>query len=226
MRKNFTTRALVLAAVGISSGWVQASSEGYVDDSSKSIIRTGHGDCMHTKRWSVPNAIVQCDPEIVAARDGVDMAAVDVIIRMKRNPVHLQADALFGFDSDAVSDLGAALLDDLVGNLTAAILLEQKIEITGYTDRIGPDAYNLALSKRRAESVRSYLVAKGVVPRYIETKGLGSANPVVECPGIHGQALIDCLAPNRRTEVEVSAIEEIEVHEEAPREKAPIPVSK
>ena len=225
MTKNLTSRVLVLAVLGMSSGWVQAS-DGYVDDSSKSIVRTGSGDCMHTKRWSIPNAIMECEPEIVAARDGVDLAAVDVIIRMKRNPVRLQADALFAFDSDAVSDLGAALLDDMVGNLTAAILLEQKIEITGYTDRIGPDAYNLALSKRRAESVRSYLVAKGVVPTYIETKGLGSANPVVECPGIRGQALIDCLAPNRRTEVEVSAFEEVEVREEVSREKAPIPVAK
>ncbi len=225
MQTNNTAKVCVLAALGLTSGWALAS-EGYVDDSSKTAVRTGYGDCMHTKRWSIPNAIVECDPEIVAKRDGVDLAAVDVVIRMKRNPVHLQADALFGFDSDAISDNGAVLLDDLVGNLTAAILLEQKIEITGYTDRIGDDAYNLALSKRRAESVRSYLVAKGVVPAYIETKGLGSANPVVECPGIRGQALIDCLAPNRRTEVEVSAIEEVEVHEEVPREKAPIPVSK
>ena len=91
MRKNLTTRMLVLAALGMSSGWVQAS-DGYVDDSSKSIVRTGYGDCMHTKRWSVPNAIVECDPEIVAKRDGVDLAAVEVVIRMKRNPVHLQAE--------------------------------------------------------------------------------------------------------------------------------------
>ena len=222
MRKNLTTRMLVLAALGVSSGWVYAS-DGYVDDSSKIVVRTGYGDCMHTKRWSVPNAIVECDPEIVAKRDGVDLAAVEVVIRMKRNPVHLQADALFAFDSDAISNTGASLLDDLVGNLTAAILLEQKIEITGHSDRIGDDVYNLALSKRRAESVRSYLVAKGVVPKYIETKGLGSAEPVVECPGIRGQALIDCLAPNRRTEVEVSAIEEVEVREEVPVEKAPLP---
>jgi len=222
MRKNLTTRILVLAAVGMSGGWVQAS-DGYVDDSSKSVVRTGYGDCMHTQRWSIPNAIMECEPEVVAKRDGVDLAAVEVVIRMKRNPVHLQADALFAFDSDAISNTGASLLDDLVGNLTAAILLEQKIEITGHSDRIGDDVYNLALSKRRAESVRSYLVAKGVVPKYIETKGLGSAEPVVECPGIRGQALIDCLAPNRRTEVEVSAIQEVEVREEVPVEKAPIP---
>ena len=222
MRKNLTTRILVLAAVGMSGGWVYAS-DGYVDDSSSSVVRTGFGDCMHTQRWSIPNAIMECEPEIVAKRDGVDLAAVEVVIRMKRNPVHLQADALFAFDSDAISNTGASLLDDLVGNLTAAILLEQKIEITGHTDRIGDDVYNLALSKRRAESVRSYLVAKGVVPKYIETKGLGSAEPVVECPGIRGQALIDCLAPNRRTEVEVSAIQEVEVREEVPVEKAPIP---
>jgi len=222
MKKNHIFNVVILAVLGTSSGGVLAS-DGYVDDSSKSIVRTGYGDCMHTTRWSIPNAIGQCDPEIVAARDGVDLAAVEVVIRMERNPVHLQADALFGFDSDAISDTGATLLDDMVGNLTAAILMEQKIEITGHTDRIGNDVYNLALSQRRAESVRSYLVAKGVVPAYIETKGVGSAEPVVECPGIRGQALIDCLAPNRRTEVEVSAIEEVEIREEVSVEKAPVP---
>jgi len=225
MKNNHLIQVIALAVLGTSSGWIQAE-DGYVDDSSTSVVRTGFGDCMRTKRWSIPNAVMDCDPEIVAARDGVDLAAVQVVLKMKRNPVHLQADALFAFDSDAISNTGAVLLDDLVGSLTAAILLEQKIEIIGHTDRIGPDEYNLALSERRAESVRSYLVAKGVVPRYIETKGLGSAEPVVECPGIRGQALVDCLAPNRRTEVEISAIEEVEMREEAPVEKAPIPVSK
>jgi len=195
---------------------VSQAATGYVDNSESSIVRTGYGDCVHTQRWSVPNAIAECDPEIVAARDAVEVAAVEVFIRTKHNPVHLETDTLFGFDSDQLTASGKTLLDDMVGNLTAATLLEQKIQITGYADRIGDDTYNLELSKRRAAAVRDYLVSKGVVPGFIEMKGLGESNPVVNCEDKRGAALIDCLAPNRRTEIEFSAMEVIEVREEVP----------
>ena len=191
------------------------SEPGYVDSGEGSIVRTGFGDCLHTTRWSVPNAIAECDPEIVAARDKVEVAAVETVL----HPVRLEADTLFEFDSDELSADGVRLLDDLVGNLTAAGLQEQKIRITGYADRIGEEGYNLELSQRRAVAVRDHLVSKGVLPDYIETQGLGTANPVVACEGESGAALVDCLAPNRRTEVEFSAIEAMEVTRQAPAEQ-------
>ncbi|HHJ17764.1 MAG TPA: OmpA family protein [Gammaproteobacteria bacterium] len=209
------SRSCLVAGLGLACSVGQAAT-GYVDNSESSIVRTGYGDCVHTQRWSVPNAIAECDPEIVAARDAVEVAAVEVFIRTERNPVHLETDTLFGFDSDRLTDSGKTLLDDMVGNLTAATLLEQKIQITGYADRIGDDTYNLELSKRRAAAVRDYLVSKGVVPSFIEMKGLGESNPVVNCEDKRGAALIDCLAPNRRTEIEFSAMEVIEVKEEVP----------
>ena len=212
------TQALLLAGLGMASGF-SYSATGYVDDTGGSVVRTGYGDCLHTGRWSVPNAIAECDPEIVAARDAVDVAAVEVIVRTERNPVRLEADTLFAFDSDTLTDKGKALLDDMLGNLTATTLQEQKIQITGYTDRIGEDAYNLGLSKRRAASVRDYLVSKGVVPTFIEMNGLGAADPVVACEGMRGPQLVECLAPNRRTEIEFSAVELVEVEEKVPAKK-------
>lgn len=209
------SRVWLMAGMSLVCGIAQAAT-GYVDNSASSIVRTGYGDCVHTQRWSVPNAIAECDPEIVAARDAIEVAAVEVFIRTKRNPVHLATDTLFGFDSDQLTDSGQTLLDDMVGNLTAATLMEQKIQITGYADRIGDDTYNLTLSQQRAAAVRDYLVAKGVVPNFIEMKGLGASNPVVGCDGKRGAVLVDCLAPNRRTEIEFSAVEVIEVQEEVP----------
>jgi outer membrane protein OmpA-like peptidoglycan-associated protein len=197
---------------------VQAA-PGYVDDTSGSVIRAGSGDCWRTQRWSIPNAVIQCDPEVVAARDGLDVAAVEVIMVTRQNPVRLEADMLFGFDSADLSDDGQALLDDLMGSLTADTLMEQKIVIRGYADRIGPAEYNLVLSKRRAATVTDYLVSRGLVPSFIETVGLGSTDPIVECTGIRGAPLVGCLAPNRRTEVEFSAMEVIEVEETVPVQK-------
>jgi OOP family OmpA-OmpF porin len=207
------SQMLLLVGLGM-AGAVSQGAPGYVDNSEGSVVRTGSGDCLHTQRWSVPNAIAECDPEIVAARDKkeVEVAAVEIVL----NPVRLEADALFAFDSDELTPDGARILDDLVVNLTAADLQDQKIQITGYADRIGAEQYNLELSQRRAVAVRDYLVAKGLAPGYIEAQGLGTANPLVQCEGERGAALVDCLAPNRRTEVEFSAMEAVEVQQEAP----------
>jgi OOP family OmpA-OmpF porin len=80
--------------------------------------------------------------------------------------------------------------------------------IEGYTDRLGSDAYNRKLSQRRAESVKDYLVDSGEVQAAkIEAVGKSQSNPVTkpdECKGNkRSPALIACLQPNRRVEVEV-----------------------
>ena len=171
------TQALVLIGLGMSSVAIQAA-PGYVDDSANSVVRTGYGDCLHTGRWSVPNAIAECDPEIVAKRDAADVAAVEVIMVTKENPVRLQADTLFAFDSADLTSNGKAALNDMLGKLTAESLQNQKLEIRGYTDEIGTDAYNLDLSKRRAAAVRDYLVSQGIDGGRIETRGYGDASPI------------------------------------------------
>ncbi|VAW82330.1 Outer membrane protein A precursor [hydrothermal vent metagenome] len=210
-----TGRIFLIACSAVMVGTGEAA-PGYVDVGDNSIIRAGSGDCVHTQRWSVPNAIVQCDPEIVAKRDGTDTAAMEVIMVTKRNLIRLKADMLFGFDKASLTDNGKSLLDELMGDLTADNLLDQKILIRGYADRIGSEDYNLALSKQRAEAVGSYLVSRGLVPSFIETSGLGSADPIVDCVGERGASLVNCLAPNRRTEIEFSAVEVTEVEEIVP----------
>ena len=60
---------------------------------------------------------------------------------------------------------------------------------------------DIALSARRAEAVRDYLVARGVAASLISAEGRGSSEPVVECTRERGPALIACLAPNRRVEI-------------------------
>lgn len=74
----------------------------------------------------------------------------------------------------------------------------QMIAITGYTDRIGADDYNQDLSQRRAEAVRAALIAGGVPSTAIMAEGRGETAPRVACTQPAGDALIDCLAPNRR----------------------------
>jgi len=203
------TRTIVLVGLGLTGGMVSAA-PGYVGESEGSVVRAGSGDCLHTGRWSVQNAIAECDPEIVAARD----KPVEVAIRKELKPIQLEADALFEFDSATLTDAGRGRLDEVLGQLPDQSMLQDKrIIITGFTDRLGPDEYNKKLSEKRAQAVHDYLVSKGMRDEAIDAQGLGSAQAIVSCEGERGNALIDCLAPNRRTEIEFSAMEVIEVEE-------------
>ncbi len=208
------TRTIVLVGLGMTSGLVSAAT-GYVDESAKSIVRTGYGDCLHTGRWSVENAIAECDPEIVAMRDKpAEVAAVEVIVRKELKPIRLEADALFAFDSATLTDEGRARLDNALSQIPDLSMLQDKrITITGFTDRLGPESYNQKLSEERAQAVQDYLVSKGMRDEAVDVRGLGAAQPLVTCEDKRGNALIDCLAPNRRTEIEFSAMEVIEVEE-------------
>lgn len=115
-------------------------------------------------------------------------------------PIRLSADTLFAFDKWQLTPAGDQALDALVAQIKSASQVEN-IMVTGYTDRIGSDAYNLKLSKKRANAVRDYLVAQGVPADAITTQGMGEADPVVACKHPPAGTLIACLAPNRRVEI-------------------------
>jgi OOP family OmpA-OmpF porin len=115
--------------------------------------------------------------------------------------VTLSASELFGFNS---AKLGPSQpkLDEVASEMTANASIE-KITVVGYSDRLGAKDYNMKLSERRAQSVKEYLVSKGVSADRIDAVGKGEADPVAECKDVKGkQALIKCLEPNRRVEIE------------------------
>ena len=84
-----------------------------------------------------------------------------------------------------------------------------QIHVTGYTDRIGSEAYNQHLSEMRAEAVRHYLAqTPGIDAAKIIAEGKGKSNPITkpgECGEKRSAATIACLQPDRRVELEVSA---------------------
>jgi len=107
----------------------------------------------------------------------------------------------FDFDRYVIRPDARSKLDDLVGKLRD-VNLEVVIAV-GHADRIGSDAYNMKLSVRRADSVKAYLVSKGIGASRIYTEGKGERQPVKECKGDKKtKELIACLEPNRRVETE------------------------
>jgi outer membrane protein OmpA-like peptidoglycan-associated protein len=118
----------------------------------------------------------------------------------------LSAKELFDFDKATLRQ-PQPKLDEIAQAMRRHAEIDH-VTITGHTDRIGTDAYNLKLSQRRADAVKAYLVGKGVGPRRLAAVGKGEANPVVQCPDTAKAELIKCLEPNRRVEVEQITIEQ------------------
>ena len=121
--------------------------------------------------------------------------------------VSFSADSLFDFDSAALKPTGRGELDKLISDLRGVDF--DVINVTGHTDRIGRQAYNLKLSTQRAEAVGSYLVsAAGIPVSKINAKGVNGADPVTkpdECVGKKvTPALIACLQPDRHVDIEVT----------------------
>jgi len=120
----------------------------------------------------------------------------------------LSADALFAFDKSALADIkpnGQGGLDSLARKIAAASPNVGAIVVTGYTDYLGTDAHNATLSKQRADTVMHYLQSNGLATDAIAATGRGAADPVKQCAKGSRNALIACLAPNRRVEIKVSS---------------------
>lgn len=119
----------------------------------------------------------------------------------------LSSTEVFAFNSAKLNQQQPKL-DEIAAALNAAPDVND-ITISGYADRLGSDKYNQKLSEQRANAVKAYLVGKGISTSRLNAVGKGESNPVVECTDkkMSRPALIKCLEPNRRVEVEQITIE-------------------
>lgn len=123
--------------------------------------------------------------------------------------VTLEADTLFYFDKHQTKDMlpqGKAKLDELIQKLRQyGQQGNMQVLITGHTDHFGNDVYNQNLSLLRAQTVRAYLINRGINADHIWAKGVGESQPIKSCAtNLPRKQAIDCLQPNRRVEVQVS----------------------
>jgi OmpA-OmpF porin, OOP family len=128
-----------------------------------------------------------------------------VVVPPRFERVTLAATENFGFDSYALSR-PQPKLDEIAGIMQRYPDVHM-VMITGYSDRLGASTYNQALSQRRADAVKSYLMTQGVAANRLNAAGKGDSNPVAVCTNTKRADLIECLEPNRRVEVEQFAIE-------------------
>jgi len=178
-------------------------SPGYIYDMRGMVARDANGNCRRTSAWAPSNAIEACDPEVVAERSQdqpIRPAKARVTgVTAQVDVTALLAGEAFSFDSAKLSEGGKQQLAEAVGSHADDYI--HRINVEGYTDQIGNPQYNLKLSQQRADAVKAELVALGIPEERIRTSAMGSADPIVTCEGVSGEALVACLAPNRRTEV-------------------------
>jgi OmpA-OmpF porin, OOP family len=172
--------------------------------------------CWRTANWTPATAAPGCDGAIApvaaapapaatvaavtpapapAAAAPAPAAAAPAASAAAATKVTYAADAFFASNSAVVKAAGKAKLDDLVDKVKGINL--EVIVAVGHTDSAGKDASNQALSVRRAEAVKAYLVSKGIEKNRVYTEGKGSKQPVADNKTKEGRA------KNNRVEIEV-----------------------
>lgn len=119
----------------------------------------------------------------------------------------LRSDVLFAFGKATLKAEGTEALNQLFEEVKNIHPTDGSIIVLGYTDRIGSEKFNLALSEKRAQSVVDFLIAKGIPADKISARGMGKADPVTgnTCDAVTPRkALIECLGPDRRVEIQVN----------------------
>jgi OOP family OmpA-OmpF porin len=135
-------------------------------------------------------------------------AAIDQCMETAPPPVMekftLSGDALFAFNKTTLNPSALWRLDELAGNIKRMDDLEAVV-LVGHTDRLRSDGHperNQLLSEQRAESIKQYLIGKGIPAEKIHASGAGSSQPIVECSKKLSKAKqVVCLQPNRRVEI-------------------------
>jgi outer membrane protein OmpA-like peptidoglycan-associated protein len=137
------------------------------------------------------------------ARDAMDKLAVAAALAVKEEPrgtvITIPGSVLFASNK---YDLLAAARDKL--NHVADALKNQedhKMVVEGHTDSQGSETSNMELSQKRAQSVRDYLVSRGVSSEKISATGLGQSRPMADNTSAEGRA------NNRRVEIIVQPSE-------------------
>lgn len=131
--------------------------------------------------------------------------AAPAVVVPKR--VSFSAESLFDFDTATMKPEGRMALDQFARDLAGTTY--ESINVQGHTDRLGSDAYNQRLSEQRAAAVKSHLVTAGKLDTgKISTVGRGETQPATQPEDCRGNqrspALVACLQPDRRVDVDVN----------------------
>lgn len=149
-------------------------------------------------------ALTALAPQAAAPAPASTQSTTYVVMAPAVQKYSLSSDALFGFGKSTLRPEGEAKLDELISQLKSVDI--DTILSTGHADRIGSSELNQRLSMDRAETVKAYMVRKGVQSYRNSAVGMGESHPVTnanDCKGATSPRVIACLQADRRVDVEV-----------------------
>ena len=210
--KKFNKVAMVLASAALATAAGAQSVDNWRNGTGELAWKNGTNElCWRNANWTPATAAAGCDGAIVAPKaapapapapapkaapaPAPKAAPAPAPAPAAATKVTYAADTFFDFDKAVLKADGKAKLDDLAGKVKA-INLEVIIAV-GHTDSVGADAYNQALSVKRADAVKAYLVTKGIEKNRVYTEGKGEKQPVADNKTAGGRS------KNRRVEIEV-----------------------
>jgi OmpA-OmpF porin, OOP family len=208
--KKLNKVAMLLASAALATAAGAQTVDNWRNGSGDLVWKNGTNElCWRDANWTPATAAVGCDGAIVAkpavapapapAPKAAPAPAAKPAAKAPPPPaatkVTYAADTFFDFDKSVLKAEGKAKLDDLIGKVKG-INLEVIIAV-GHTDATGSDAYNQKLSDKRAETVKAYLVSKGIQKNRVYTEGKGEKQPVADNKTSAGRS------KNRRVEIEV-----------------------
>jgi OOP family OmpA-OmpF porin len=208
--KKLNKVAMLFASAAIATAAGAQTIDNWKNGTNELVWKNGTNEyCWRNSNWTPATAAPGCDGAIVPPAPVPAPAPAPVAVVPPPAPapapapvappaatkVTYAADAFFDFDKSVLKPEGKAKLDDLVGKIKD-INLEVIIAV-GHTDSVGSDSYNQKLSVARSESVKAYLVSKGIEKNRVYTEGKGEKQPVADNKTSEGRA------KNRRVEIEV-----------------------
>ena len=229
MTKQIKLSALIVALMA-STGAMAHSVHGYTtSQGSGEVVRNNYGECWeNTYLDKATNGLVECGDKTPEA------SAPQTVTERVNETISLQSEFLFGFDKYNLRPEAITTLNDLSAKLSQSNV--QSVRVEGNTDFMGSDKYNQALSERRANTVANYLVQQGVPADRISAVGLGEtqARMTEQCQAEVAKlgkkvskakkrsALIACIEPDRRVDIQVDSLVTREVQREV---AAPAPAA-
>ena len=205
--KKLNKVAMLFASAALATAAGAQTIDNWKNGTNELVWKNGTNElCWRNAFWTPATAAPGCDgaivpvppappPVVVAPPAPAPAPAPAPVAPPAATKVTYAADAFFDFDKSVLKPEGKAKLDDLVGKIKD-INLEVIIAV-GHTDAVGSDSYNQKLSVRRSESVKAYLVSKGIEKNRVYTEGKGEKQPVADNKTGEGRA------KNRRVEIEV-----------------------
>ncbi len=182
------------------------------------LVACGEVELVHAgnehnqQQWRHAKPYVQIAEDLLGQAQQAADACPKPSVQMPERVVerlNLSASALFRFNRRNQDDLlpvGRAELDQLAERIRTVYASVERIDLVGYTDRLGSDGYNATLSQDRADTVKAYLQSRGL-DAPMTAEGRGEAEPLVQCSGERATPqLTACLQPNRRVEVTIIGV--------------------